>query len=245
MTEPKAHPKNFSGPMIPPLLRDDKTNTRRIIAKANSTTTGKWDGLWFDGARIDPGPAITGYPGPFLKVPHPEDDTAHRVFPRIQPGDLIWVKERHLRWRHKPSIGGGLSEEEDNIIYADDPEWEHLLAERAHFKRYNADRANPAGNWEMIPSLYMPRWASRITLLVESVRPERVQEISWADAIAEGVEYTGEREPGFGCWRGHSGLPWRNTPQEAFQDLWESLHGPGAWERNDWVWAYQFSRVKP
>lgn len=78
------------------------------------------------------------------------------------------------------------------------------------------------------PSIHMPRWASRITLEVTDVRVQRLQEITKQDVIAEGIE---------GLEDVHAG--WH----QPFAQLWESIHGPGAWEQNPWVWAYTFRSV--
>lgn len=76
----------------------------------------------------------------------------------------------------------------------------------------------------------MPRWASRITLKVESVRLERLQDISQKDAYSEGVTIN---DPD-GC-----------DPVMSFAELWESINGPGSWEANPWVWVVQFKRINP
>lgn len=100
----------------------------------------------------------------------------------------------------------------------------------------------------------MPRWASRITLEVTGVRVERLQDISEADAIAEGVE-RGKDFPGWyrGPLPGDSpGLEpsGRNFKiptafhQLAYRALWESINGPGSWEANPWVWVVEFKRLK-
>ena len=78
--------------------------------------------------------------------------------------------------------------------------------------------------------IHMPRWASRIDLHVKSVRVERVQEISAEDAIAKGIM------PG--------GVRWIGDARGKFRDLWNALHGPGAWDRNDWVWVYEWESLK-
>jgi hypothetical protein len=82
----------------------------------------------------------------------------------------------------------------------------------------------------------MPRWASRITLEVVSVRVERLQAITEADAKAEGVT-RGDFDAAGGVGLG--------SYVQAYRSLWESLHGPGSWFANPWVWVVEFRRAKP
>jgi hypothetical protein len=87
-------------------------------------------------------------------------------------------------------------------------------------------------------STTMPRWASRLTLEVVSVRVERLQAITEADARAEGLESS--VDDGVTYWgpvgKGHF------DPRVAYRSLWESLHGPGSWAANPWVWVVGFRR---
>ena len=82
------------------------------------------------------------------------------------------------------------------------------------------------------PSIHMPRWASRLTLLVTDVRVQRLREISEDDARAEGVCSTLTRFPDGGSI-GHP-ASWH------FEQLWGQIHGPGAWDSNPWVCAITF-----
>lgn len=76
--------------------------------------------------------------------------------------------------------------------------------------------------------IFMPRWASRITLEIKSLRVERLQDISEADARAEGSDDNSSAIWGPG----------------GFWDLWEGIHGPGSWEENPFVWVIEFEVVK-
>jgi len=85
--------------------------------------------------------------------------------------------------------------------------------------------------------------ASHITLEITNVRVERVSKISEEDAYAEGVDddmdsyLTAERYQQGGVYI-EGGCP----AVFAFKDLWEKLY-PGSWDRNDWVWVYEFKLV--
>lgn len=78
------------------------------------------------------------------------------------------------------------------------------------------------------PSIHMPRWASRLTLHVTDVRVQRLQEISEADAVAEGCPARTDED-----LAGMEARGW-------FRDLWDSLHGPDTWDKNPWVAAITF-----
>lgn len=88
------------------------------------------------------------------------------------------------------------------------------------------------------PSIFLPRWASRILLEVVSVRVERLQDISEEDVDAEvfGGDFPDRVLPGYGF---HGGM----SMKECFQVLWESINGPGSWEANPWVWAVEFKKI--
>jgi len=92
----------------------------------------------------------------------------------------------------------------------------------------------PNGLQHLRPSIFMPRWASRITLAITGVRVERIQDITEEDAKAEGCEI------------GH-GLTDDNPffAREAFQKLWDSINAKRGygWNENPWVFVISFKKV--
>lgn len=89
------------------------------------------------------------------------------------------------------------------------------------------------------PSIHMPRWASRILLEITDVRVERLQEITYEQAAAEGVHRGPLRE-----WcASDEGGACHQYPIPAFRDLWQSTGGD--WDANPWVWVVEFKRVTP
>lgn len=127
--------------------------------------------------------------------------------PYGQPGDRIWVKET---WQKAGGASGYW--------------WYRSTDSEAD------DGGSPVSQWRS--SIHMPRHASRITLEITSIRVERLQDITEADAMAEGVD-AGK----------YAGL--ERAAARAYSDLWESIHGPGSWEANPWVWVVEFNKVKP
>lgn len=157
-------------------------------------------------------------------MPEPEWRSVHTLCPYGQRGDRLWVKET---WR----VCGGKEYE-----YQQDPS-------QVMYRATHQEDGFPF-TWESYvwrPSIYMPRWASRILLDVTAIRVERLQDISEADAVAEGITpYT--NHPGRFV-SGHR--PGLNFPSAVagYRDLWESINGPGAWDANPWVWVVEFRCV--
>lgn len=109
---------------------------------------------------------------------------------------------------------------------------------------YEADGLFPGPQWgKTRVSIHMPRRASRLSLRVTQVRTVRLQDISEADALAEGVigyEPTMEDPAEFSAFEGSTIF---ETAVEAFEDLWRRINGstgPKSWEANPLVWAYSF-----
>ena len=114
---------------------------------------------------------------------------------------------------------------------------------------YRADNPDgyPGANFQPWRSpLAMPRHLSRLTLEVESVRVQRLQDISEEDARAEGVEQCGGFMTHWGCWMnyGRTG-PSFKTARDSYRSLWQVKHNADSWSRNDWVFATTFKRVSP
>ena len=100
--------------------------------------------------------------------------------------------------------------------------------------------ASPSGRWH--PSIHMPRAASRIDLEVTGVRVERLQDISEADARAEGAR---ECDPVSGREVLLAGPSQRGSFVLHYRDIWEQINGAGSWDANPWVWVVMFRRVRP
>lgn len=85
------------------------------------------------------------------------------------------------------------------------------------------------------PSIHMRKQDARIWLRVTDVRLERVQDISEEDARAEGIQ-----RHAMGWTDGANGYDVM-TARDAFAELWDDVY-PGSWDRDDWVWVYEFER---
>lgn len=87
------------------------------------------------------------------------------------------------------------------------------------------------------PSIHMPRECSRILLEITAVRVERLQDITYEQAVAEGVHRHHR------MWSAtDEGGVCRKYPEPAFRDLWVSTGGD--WDANPWVWVVEFKRAE-
>ena len=163
---------------------------------------------------------------------------------KVAPGDRLWVREN---WQDYCPLwdgawcGHGTTEDivtEHLPVYRADPSDRHL--------RGPEGKQGVPLKWR--PSIHMPRWASRLTLAVTATKIERLQDIGWKDAIAEGIE-RGDPMPEVPNSHGtiwHNGMTdplndWTRDPTQAFRDLWTAIHGDDAWAANPEVIALTFT----
>lgn len=161
--------------------------------------------------------------------------------------------ERQYRWPRTHSVGDRLYVREHwrTVPLFDDMAPRDLLPGQSLY--FEADGARSTDLLDQDPAvgrfrqgMHMPRWASRLTLTVTDVRVERVQGISWNDAIAEGVDQIDEPDGDFnGSWSMYGEEPegggaW-SSPIWSYRSLWRLINGPGSWEANPWVAAYTFT----
>ena len=211
---PITRPILFSAAMVRAILDGRKTQTRRIV---NPQPDGTWRGSIYDDPVVLMPKHIDGVPwfdvGGIYGL---------KACPYGTPGDRLWVREswqavhfskdietgHYDGWHHATAIPKDARDGFWTPVYAADQIWDES----------REDRGYP---WR--PSIFMPRWASRITLEITKIRVERLQDISDADSHAEGCA----------------------TPATAarshFRNLWESINGPGSWAANPWVWVIGFS----
>jgi hypothetical protein len=219
--------------MIRALLDGRKTQTRRVL-KPWPGDQAKW--LNMETLHASPTCYLAEVDGNLgVQMQHPLAGTV-QPYGEVDPmspltwvrlkytyGDLLWVRETIRREETDQGVG--------YPVYAADN-----------------SRVRFAGKWfrqrHVIPSIHMPRWASRLTLVVTDVRVQRVQDISSSDVLAEGVEPN------------HREL--RSIPRSAgeirkrdmyhaahtgpFSDLWDSINAKRGfgWDANPWVVALTF-----
>jgi hypothetical protein len=234
----------FSGPMVRALLAGTKTQTRRVVTSDNIRlfmgdhigskkpsqelleAAFEWaqDFRRFDGVQIWQAKAF--------------EHQAPSILTRWQghstygvPGDVLWVRES--AWYDRSEIAGlGMRcFFEGGLVHFASGATGHGPG---HPDTYTAEIFALNSSLKKRPGIHMPRWASRISLRITDVRIERLQDISEADARAEGI------------------LTWMNersqvcaTAQTAYRAIWEDINGLGSWAANPWVWAVSFERIQP
>ena len=224
----KERPILFSGAMVRAILSGAKTQTRRIAPIQSLDISEHDGGLVTWNVRftkpIGKSRTIGSYSGGFVTPDKAQRIIAAEFCPYGQPGDRLYVRET----------------------------WQPIFEEDAGFcgVRYASggcpEEDKRAGSYldgtnRWRPSIHMPRWASRLTLEITGVRVERLQAISEADAIAEGV--TAVSSGGVTLFT-TTGVNCFQTAKDAYAALWESINGPGSWDANPWVWVVEFRRIE-
>lgn len=185
----------FKAPMVCALLDGTKTQTRRDLS-----LRGYKDFTEFQPSKTK------GYDWTFRRFDLSWVDLTHEQLLALlkwQVGDRLWVKET---WRADLRY--------DSRKPRDIP--------KGSLIEYTADQSFHDGKTRV--SIFMPRWASRLTLTVTDVLVQRLQSISRGDAMDEGCPF-----------------PNMANPCDWYHDLWDRINGAGAWEQNPWVVALMFT----
>lgn len=265
----KEIPLLYSTPMVIATMEGRKTNTRRTIGlDAVNENPNDWEFVRFeDNAK-----------GGLNAVFKHKDSVLHTSIPCRygRQGSLLWVRENfrvnswvpddgELTFRYEADgavspylyldtdqSDGGIfnrywKQSCDDLLKAG---YQPNAEERFHDYDYKALRLRP--------SIHIPKEAARIWLQVESVRVERLQDISEQDAIAEGIKSAGCEDhlacPSKLCikecvdkghWWNYLAPDGEDFPcfiaRESFQSLWQSINGPDSWHPNPWTWVIKFT----
>lgn len=165
-----------------------------------------------------------------------------------QPGDVLYVRESHYRYGHWIKEG---------MTKTGKQKWKFIPATDLHSCRFMDNPPETIEKttyrkigWYKRPGIFLPKELTRIFLKVENVRVERLDEISWVDAICEGVDCKPDRN--LPLYRNYTekemiteGLLHNclTDPRLSFQSLWDIINGSRApWASNPWVWVIEFSR---
>lgn len=208
----KERPVIFNGEMVRAILDGRKTQTRRVVSDRH---------LHLIDVASQVGECYPLESG----IDHANSQSYYREHcPFGQVGDRLWVRETFA----DVNTDGGPA-----FTYRADHDLKFCLDDESpvdydrypgkNFAMWCSDLWNGEDGHSWSPSIHMPRWASRITLEITAVRVERLQNISEADAIAEGGTE-------------HFNIDW-------FGPLWASIYGVDSWNANPWVWVIEFRRV--
>ncbi len=247
----EERPILFSSEIVSAILDERKTQTRRIV-KFPKHVMGTPGAVHEDGG----GNWVAWSPGShrglaeFTKKAYPNGEGFR--CPYGKPGDRLWVRETWLHSDHYQPEGVFSPTQLHYRVNATDADLKWLKEDGFKWK-------SPR---------FMPRWASRLTLEILSIRAERLQEINEQDAEAEGVP-VGQRStlPGEdiyhvacvycdkrrnehvgvaqACFGGHGTVFDPKTYKGGFAWLWDQINGKRApWASNPWVWVVEFKRAK-
>lgn len=225
----KERPVIFNGEMVRAILDGRKTQTRRVMAVQPESNQFGLLRITDSTKRSD----IGQYHWAESNATGTHQRSALFSCPFGQVGDRLWVRETFAVLGNED---GCPIDWDGNLIKGDEKKAARIYKascwqEPGNYGLWSIpDRDTQyEGTWR--PSIHMPRWASRISLEITSVRVERLNDISEEDAKAEGVKA--------GVCPGHEHM----MHQVAFSELWQSIYGEESWRANPWVWVIEFKQV--
>ncbi|GKW24356.1 hypothetical protein PEC311524_19500 [Pectobacterium carotovorum subsp. carotovorum] len=206
----------FNAEMVRAILDGRKTQTRRIIKNQpfDRSQYRHDHQIEIISGRAENGDEVDG----LYAYTKSTGGTWSAKCPFGQPGDRLWVRETSGLQVRRDALGGT---GEFRVYRASNPD--AIRFTTASGKIYPI-------KW--IPSIHMPRYASRILLEITDVRVERLKHIPRDGIIAEG--YPAERATDGGEY----------DPFLWYRDLWESIYGAGSWQANSWIWVIEFKQIK-
>lgn len=222
----RERPILFSGPMVRAILDGRKTQARRIVKPQpvnDAFSVGYYHATCVDRYGEE-------YPSCSEDFGIVETDGEWYIkCPYGEPGDRLWIKTGYQTQFDEHRNATSWSIESGFITTQGKP-----LSKSGKQKRDGGH-----------PSMFMPFWLSQELKLpmleITSIRVERLQDISEADAMAEGCERI---ELGSFEIDGHPVHPMTSSYAESFQKLWGSINGPESWSANPWVWVIEFRRLQ-
>lgn len=217
----KERPIIFNAEMVKAILDGRKTQTRRLVPEWQLPMETKQDNgdkpetRWMAISQRD---LRWGF-GVFGAT---EEECASQLTQSLCPfgcrHDRLWVRETFS------TLAEG-SFEQEKPAQGTNQDIRYFASEKPAV----AESTKEIRGYGWIPSIHMPRWASRINLEITDVRVERLNDISEEDAMAEGCKYIELYE----C-----------TAKDSFSSLWQSIYGEESWSSNPWVWVIEFNRVE-
>lgn len=249
--QPKEKPILFSAPMVQSILARNKSQTRRTTGlKKVNEDPDKWEFSHF--SLCPDKPEFEKYA--VFEHKHTNKELKIRAPFGDKKGDLIWVRESFLafgKWEltgKKTKIGLPKKVFRDLTLTNNfDYKYTANLSENIAYPGFRSKEEK----WNKRNSIHMPKAASRIWLELEGYSIERLQDISEADAVAEGISYSDLLE-GYECLTCGSGkghvmahdLICEDgaflTAKQSFQSLWYTLNGIESWHENPWLWVVKF-----
>lgn len=214
----KDTPLLFTAPLVRAILDGRKTQTRRLFKLPS----------W---AEWDTGPGRGEATGDILPK-DPKNRGWYHIEELVSPygsdGDRIWVRETCRAHELNSGLDGVLYPADDKFIPIDDTQ--------ESVDRWIVLNSYRGQKGAKVPAIHMPRWASRITLEITDVRVQRLQEISEADAEAEGIDFL----------RSVPDVDETLDARGLFRCLWDGINevSGNGWEANPWVWALTFRHIE-
>lgn len=255
----RERPILFSGEMVRAILEGRKTVTRRVVNPQPVEVPEERRGgvtimpalMWDRGNRYSRSAQKAGIyeEGAIYGINLNASIALGWGSPYGHSGDRLWVRER---WRPTIAHSCGLPIcdcADVTIKYAADGA-SLFFSDDQIPEEWSMPKAARTGD---VTPLYMPRWASRLMLVIISVRVERLHHIDDVDALAEGADEAALF--GLGYWPArqclchvelvqHAGAnldDWLTGPRGAYAAIWDRINAKRApWSSNPWVWRVEF-----
>jgi hypothetical protein len=236
MSTSHEKPILMSGEMVRAILAGRKTETRRVVTPQPQ---------WVYPGNAQRGVVFSAINGRTFGVAGfglAQEQWCVPACPYGVPGDTLWLRETHYRfgrWVRNGKTATGAQRWRFVAVGGTSCRFAVGDLQQMNIGK-RSDRGMGIDHWWKRPSIFMPRWASRWTLRVGAVRVERLQDITEAGAIAEGVFPSR-------LYSDDMRATHKNSEYIcAYRELWDKINAKRGygWDKNPWVWVIEFAKVE-